>query len=380
MTVFYLFMKNQNYTNTNNNIHFNILDSLRGLSAIGVVFFWHYQHFIFPNARIITNYPFSSIFPWFYAYGWILVDLFFVLSGFVLCHTYKEKIKNNLINFKQYILNRLSRLYPLTILTTLIVLIIQKIRVEHGLEYFIYPFNDSFHFVTNFLLLQGIVSKDWSFNGPSWTVSIEMLLYILFFFSTKFIYKNRYVFYIGMILLGFFLQIFPDVFVRFSFISRGLIGFFVGCFAYEIYNYTINVNTKKILLTNILKIFCLIITIFTIVQTFFIPTTSYVMTTLFVTGFFPAIILLSLNSKIIHLIFDRKIFHCLGTLSFSIYMIHFPLQLLIVTINSIYNLHINFESYYFFLSFFAITVLASYFVYNFYEQKIQSRLRLYFNK
>lgn len=183
-----------------------------------------------------------------------------------------------------------------------------------------------------------------------------------------------------MIFLEFFLQIFPDIFVRFSLISRGLIGFFVGCFTHEIYNYIINAGAKKILLTNVLKISCLIITIFIIIQTFFIPTTSYILTTLFVTAFFPAIILLSLNSKIIHSIFDRKIFHWLGTLSFSIYMIHFPLQLLIATIDSIYNLHINFDSYYFFLSFFAITILASYFIYNFYEQKIQSRLRLYLKK
>ncbi|MFC3771488.1 acyltransferase family protein, partial [Paenibacillus sp. GCM10012303] len=94
------------------NNRLSALDSLRGIAAIGVAFFWHYQHFI-PQSES----PFRSIAYWFYQYGWLLVDFFFVLSGFIFAYVYTEKIAGRTITFKQYSLLRVSRLYPLHIIT-----------------------------------------------------------------------------------------------------------------------------------------------------------------------------------------------------------------------------------------------------------------------
>lgn len=352
-----------------------ILDSLRGLAAVGVIFFWHYQVFIGEGEKNISSYPFVQIFHWFYSYGWILVDLFFVLSGFVLCHAHNNRILKNKEKFKNYLLHRIARLYPLTIFTTLFVFVIQRVRLIGGFGYTTHLHNDFMHLVINTFLLQGIFSKNYSLNGPSWTISILILLYILFFVCIKFFYKKRFIFYASMIAIGFSLTGFKDYMFHFHFISRGLIAFFIGCFTYEIYKYASDSKKK-----NILILTCFINIIFIIFATFFVPSNAKLMASVFVILFFPSIILLSLYSRIIIFLFDRKIFNQIGYISFSMYLIHFPLQLLIITLNDFYHLNIQYKSPYFFLFFFFFTVTVSYLVYNFFEKKVQSCTRLYLNK
>jgi peptidoglycan/LPS O-acetylase OafA/YrhL len=65
---------------------FKALDGIRGIAALIVDFVWHYQHFA-PEA-----YPFSTILYWPYHSGWIMVDLFFILSGFIFFNIYARKL------------------------------------------------------------------------------------------------------------------------------------------------------------------------------------------------------------------------------------------------------------------------------------------------
>ena len=63
------------------------LDSLRGLAAIGVLF-WHYQgHF---HAK-----PLAVVFEAFYRAGYYAVDFFFVLSGLVLARAYANEYRSH---------------------------------------------------------------------------------------------------------------------------------------------------------------------------------------------------------------------------------------------------------------------------------------------
>ena len=89
------------------------LDSLRGFAAIGVVL-WHYSsHF---NAR-----PLDALFRPFYDAGFYLVDFFFVLSGFVLTRAYLNEDRQ--YRCTRNILDRVARLYPLHILTLVVVML-----------------------------------------------------------------------------------------------------------------------------------------------------------------------------------------------------------------------------------------------------------------
>ena len=80
---------------TPNNSRFEVLDGMRGVAAISVMIF-HSQY---------QNYPFLKN-------GFLAVDLFFILSGFVLAHSYGARLQNNM-GFFEYILKRIIRLYPM---------------------------------------------------------------------------------------------------------------------------------------------------------------------------------------------------------------------------------------------------------------------------
>ncbi|WP_423127606.1 acyltransferase family protein [Gaoshiqia sp. Z1-71] len=82
--------------------HFEILDGLRGIAAIAVVIF-HFIEFVFPDYQ--DN---------FIAHGYLAVDFFFCLSGFVIAYAYDHRIeKIGLISFLKL---RLVRLHPILLL------------------------------------------------------------------------------------------------------------------------------------------------------------------------------------------------------------------------------------------------------------------------
>ncbi len=81
------------------------------------VIVWHWQHFFFDpvNARIavsVHSQPFFSAFAWLYKAGWLAVDLFFVLSGFVFYALYATAIAEKAEAARSFAIKRLSRLYP----------------------------------------------------------------------------------------------------------------------------------------------------------------------------------------------------------------------------------------------------------------------------
>ena len=104
------------------------------------------------------------------------VELFFVLSGFILFGLYERRVAAATVSARDFAVLRLSRLYPLH-LATLLVLLLQTSPP------FVYPDNDTIHLVRQ-LFMVSAWSADrpfTSFNGPVWSVSVELLLYIAFF-------------------------------------------------------------------------------------------------------------------------------------------------------------------------------------------------------
>jgi len=70
---------------------FYSLDLIRGLAALSVVF-WHWQHFFYdgvtPGVYNVQNQPFYALFFVLYQRGWLAVDFFFSLSGFIFFWLY----------------------------------------------------------------------------------------------------------------------------------------------------------------------------------------------------------------------------------------------------------------------------------------------------
>lgn len=162
--------------------HLQLLDLLRGLSAFAILF-WHYHHFFFPvgATRPIAGYraqePLNALFWPFYEHGKYAVLLFWLLSGFVFAHVYWGRQATT----SSFIVNRIARLYPLHLATLLAVALLQSLAQARLGGAMIYQHNG----IGDFLLQLGFASNwlpgaPYSFNGPIWTVSVEIPAYALF--------------------------------------------------------------------------------------------------------------------------------------------------------------------------------------------------------
>lgn len=164
--------------------HFNWIDGLRGVAALAVVIF-HYRHFYFADATDHHSVPASDAFPWsgllvrIYDHGGSAVQLFWVISGFVFAHVYL----NRSTTFRGFLIARVARLYPLHFATLMIVAGIQCASMLWVGHWQIYTNNDLRHFALQVFMASNwtTLSRGLSFNGPIWSVSMEILAYGLFF-------------------------------------------------------------------------------------------------------------------------------------------------------------------------------------------------------
>ncbi len=150
-------------------VRLDALDSLRGLSAL-VVVFYHMNFNTFLCGLPIVR------------HGYLFVDFFFVLSGFIMYYNY-DKI-SDASGFGRFLGMRFFRLYPLH-LAMLMVFVVWNIFYSfvRNLQTTAPAFaaNDGwFDFVLNLLLLNGLGIRPPGFNSPSWSISTEFWTYLLF--------------------------------------------------------------------------------------------------------------------------------------------------------------------------------------------------------
>jgi peptidoglycan/LPS O-acetylase OafA/YrhL len=115
-------------------------------------------------------------------HGYLGVDLFFILSGFIIHYNYAGKLARlRLSAIGEFLWMRLARLWPVhAVLLVLFALLIWGQR-RHGIQ----PGHPEFYtaraFLWNVLLVQSwsIPMKD-SWNVPAWSISCEWLAYLVF--------------------------------------------------------------------------------------------------------------------------------------------------------------------------------------------------------
>ena len=94
--------------------HYQLLDGLRGVAAILVLFYHIFEGLAFAEA---TNNAGSGLITTL-NHGHIAVDFFFILSGFVISYAYDDRWKS--MNTRQFIKRRLIRLHPMVIMGAII--------------------------------------------------------------------------------------------------------------------------------------------------------------------------------------------------------------------------------------------------------------------
>lgn len=156
-------------------------DILRFFLALSVVFF-HVKHFAQQTALTSIPEDFQPPLFWLlepiYTYGYHAVTVFFFLSGFMLAsHITSEKFDH-----VRFMRKRLARIYPAHLISLIYMALLSlTVASTTNLNLFI-TYNDNItNFLASFFLLNGLgLTKDFSFNLPSWSLSVELLCYIVF--------------------------------------------------------------------------------------------------------------------------------------------------------------------------------------------------------
>jgi peptidoglycan/LPS O-acetylase OafA/YrhL len=172
------------------------LDALRGIAAFSVVIY----HFTTYYSKV-SGHKQALIFP--FPYGMYGVEIFFIISGFVILMTLNRTKKG-----LDFIVNRFSRLYPtywccvlLTVITTLIYSPIANTNIVQSV-------------LGNLTMVQYFFGiKD--IDGSYWTLGLEMAFYAIMFT----LYKTKLLKYLEQISVGWlFLSAIGAVLLRLSLI------------------------------------------------------------------------------------------------------------------------------------------------------------------
>ncbi|MDO8299212.1 acyltransferase, partial [Lacisediminimonas sp.] len=126
--------------------------------------------------------------------GYLFVDLFFVLSGFVICAAYAGRMANG-DDFRAFLIRRTGRLLPLLLFSTLFFILVQNgivlaKRIAAAAGYgaalaspgaldFVTPDPAQLLAVATFTHGMGLF-HDLILNTPSWSISTEFFTYLLF--------------------------------------------------------------------------------------------------------------------------------------------------------------------------------------------------------
>lgn len=160
--------------------YFETVDVLRGFAALSVVVYHVIEHFGW------TAFPSSGPLLWFRA-GWMGVDLFFVISGFVIgLSAFSEIDRNGPYHFQgAFFSRRVTRIVPLHYLTMLAFVVF----ISPELLFTNFWANLTSHalFVHNLNLnLHGAI------NGSNWSLATEMQFYVLMLLVAPWIRVGRW--------------------------------------------------------------------------------------------------------------------------------------------------------------------------------------------
>lgn len=203
------------------------IDLFRFIAAMIVVLY----HYLFRGwaADNKSDVIFNEIGP-FFKYGYLGVDLFFIISGFVITLSIKHR------SISKFIISRLSRLYPIywiCLILTFFVIIL------YGAPRYSANFNQFFINLSMFQNYLGVASID----GVYWTLYVEMKFYI-FIIGTYLIInkiKEMKIEYLVLVWLSLSLLNIPfhDFFIfkilNYFFILKWSSYFIAGMIFYQIY-------------------------------------------------------------------------------------------------------------------------------------------------
>jgi peptidoglycan/LPS O-acetylase OafA/YrhL len=161
------------------------VELIRFLAAFSIVLHHYGIYFLFNSP---DDLPLSRLLVVFSNYGSYAVQWFWVLSGYVFFFNYRNALTSKTVTGFEFFSNRFARLYPLHLATLLAVsLLLLSYEELFGSEYPLFTRGVTFGtFVSHLFMASNWASTEFTLNGPIWSVSVEVLIYFLFYVLTKY--------------------------------------------------------------------------------------------------------------------------------------------------------------------------------------------------
>lgn len=302
---------------------FYALDAFRGLAALFVVLY---------HMPVINGTLTSLVF---FQKSSVLVEFFFILSGFVLAHSYARRK----LNFKSFLVSRAFRLYPLHLFMLAVFVFLYGVR---GL---MLPGEDAFQGANSLseLLPNALLIHSWStnfigvsFNYPSWSISIEFGLYMIFY-GTLYLpsYKLKRLVW-GLVGLVFFLLLTLNNIPQF----RGLSCFFIGVYIYEvIYRGGLSIASISLRVATVIEVILIIFAVVSISSDVVFYRNVNIAIFSFLVLFF------SLELGGISKLLSKPILQNVAQKSYSIYLVHAAVLLVFTWALQIFANAFDFDAY-----------------------------------
>jgi peptidoglycan/LPS O-acetylase OafA/YrhL len=292
------------------------LTGLRGVAALYVAIYHMFNRWI--RSRPASPFHLST----FLKHGYMSVDMFFILSGFVITLSSKKLFETGMkkSNYILFMKKRFSRVYPIYIIITII---------AFGL---LSRFQGIGALIQNIFLVQVFTSANYIL-GPSWSLSAEWFAYLLFplFFYLVYLYQGK-LWNLLCLIAGFLVLIFIST--NFNPFLNGIqsitatfgpldkfrfVAAVLRCFS----EYLIGITLFKIYATykeKYARYYGMAALACTVVLTIllFVPDSDVAIVLLFAGLIFS----LSTDQGIIAKVLGSKYIYLLGQISYSLYLIH----------------------------------------------------------
>jgi peptidoglycan/LPS O-acetylase OafA/YrhL len=339
------------------------LEVLRFLTAFAILVF-HYRHFAFvadePVGLVNDRLPLYRLLHVFYDFGPYGVRIFWCISGFIFFWKYRDAISDRSVGGWKFFVLRFSRLYPLHIATLLFVALVQPLYFNLNGYFFVYQENDLTHFLPQLLM-----ASNWgfqnalSFDGPIWSISVEVLVY--FFFFIMLLATRSWL--LNLVVIAACLTASGHVAACFAF-------FYVGGLA---------AMARRAVTPSVYRLAAesagwLAVIVFPLWAWQFTNGHLESMDFLLLLTFTP-ILLFCLSREIVIPASLQKVVEAAGNMTYSSYLLHFPIQLMAVVVFAIVRAPIPLYDGTFFGLFIGTTLLASYLTYRYFEAPAQNLIR-----
>jgi peptidoglycan/LPS O-acetylase OafA/YrhL len=296
---------------------FEALDGWRGVCACLVVLFHFHGHSPIYHAGFIRN-------------SYLFVDFFFVLSGFVIAWNYATRL-GTWPQVRHFLVLRVGRVWPLHVFMLALFIAYETAKVFMRTNQAAAPFTGEMQplaVVSNFFLVQSLNLHDsLTWNGPAWSISTEVWTYVVFAVLSVTFGLRYWMLALAAIVppLALLLVSRTGMDVTYDFgILRCILGFALGTLCYHVQKRRTARDTAGSWLPTLAECATIAAVIGFVT---FAGTSNWSVLAPFV--FAAAVLVFASEHGLVSHLFRTRFFAWLGQLSYSIYLTHFFVVMLV---------------------------------------------------